>query len=68
MSGFANYMASTTGGISRLWCSRCEAERLHKHGVCSCGTQHFAYPVRDAAAQRWTGRDMTIKRKRWNKG
>lgn len=36
---FAKVMANTTGRLSRLYCVTCKEERLHKGGVCSCGTR-----------------------------
>jgi hypothetical protein len=65
--GLAHHMSNSTGGISLLWCAACNQERPHKRGVCSCGTKHEAYPVRDLAS-KWVSRSMTIvrKRKRWN--
>lgn len=46
MSGHANTMTNSTGGISRLHCASCDAETLHRSNRCSCGTVHVAYPVR----------------------
>lgn len=64
--GLASFCTNSTGGMSRLWCSKCEEETPHKHGACTrtgCGTRHAAYPVRDFAGQ-WVAKSMTIKR--WN--
>lgn len=64
MSGLANTMSNSTGGISRLWCTKCEAEVLHRCSTCNhCGTIHKAYPVR-SFADTWVSSMTTIKRKR----
>lgn len=38
--------------LSRLWCETCKDERIHNHSVCSCGTRHTAYQVREIAYPR----------------
>jgi hypothetical protein len=67
MSGFANSMTNSTGGLSNLWCAQCQAEVLHRGFTCNhCGATHRAYPVKDLAG-KWVSSGMTIvRRKKWN--
>lgn len=59
------YCTNSTGGLSMLWCESCQIERIHRRGVCLCGTRHAAYPVRDLA-EKWVSKSMTIRRK-WSR-
>lgn len=67
MTGFANVMSNSTGGLANLWCSKCKSETLHRGTICNhCCTVHKAYPVR-SFADTWVASMKTIKRKRrWN--
>ena len=68
-NGLANIMSNSTGGVSRLWCAKCQGETLHRHGKCSCGAVHQAYPVRTVANVHigFAPRSQPKRRgKRWN--
>jgi hypothetical protein len=69
MSGLANTMTNSTGGICRLWCEKCKAETQHKGATCGCGTVHRAYPVRTLTQYLRNSINLPGSgpiRKRWN--
>lgn len=48
MSGHANNMTNSIGGICRLYCEKCAEETLHRGSTCNyCKTVHVAYPCRE---------------------
>lgn len=53
---------SSAGGLSRLACSSCAEETIHRAGVCiHCKTVHVAYPVTNLSGTR-VAKNVTIRR------
>ena len=65
-NGLVSFCTNITGGLARLWCSKCKDETIHRGAICiHCKTQHSAYPVQDLAG-KWVAQGLTIKRRKWN--